>query len=737
MYQIFQKSYLKPEICIDDVPAPNLHPQGILVQTYFSLISPGTERAAISFARKSLIGKVFSQSERVNLLVRKMRQNGIFPTLQLAKRKLEVPVPLGYSASGIVVAVGEEVKDICIGQRVACCGSQFANHAEFLYIPQNLFVPLPANLSYEEGAFVALGAIALHGVRLASIALGETVVVIGLGLVGQLAVQLAKANGATVIGIDLDAERLEKARSLGAAAAFNRFDNNLISQVYSLTQGKGADVVLIAAATPSDDPVFLAGELARDKGRIVAIGDVGMRLPRKIYYEKELSFIVSRSYGPGRYDDAYEKEGQSYPSAYVRWTERDNMACFLKLVAEGQVRLEPLVSGKYPMHEAAKAYELLISPERKQSQVLGILIQYPASQEESKVMDTSPTEKIFLANAIKRSVDGCLGLGIIGTGDFVRSVMLPIFSKHPLIKLRGIVSNNGLHSKILATQYRFSYCASELSALVSDPDCQVVYIATRHDSHCAIIKEALKAGKHVLVEKPLATTPSELQQCIDALLACPGQHFMVGFNRRFACATQKLKQVFETQNLSQEPMSIFYRVHAGPVPANSWVHEHGGRVVGEICHFVDWIIYITGSHPVEVRVHQLGESPNPDLIIHLMLKNGSQATIQYVTRTSSARGKEYIELYASGLSCQIDDFRTLKIADINGKAMVDERYRKNVKGHASEVALFLNQIKQGGEPIISIQDLIATTLTTFSISEGIYLGAGVSVPPVSEWLNPA
>ena len=724
MRQVFQKSYVSADLCIEEVPAPVLKGEGVIVQNRASLISPGTERATVSFARKGMIAKIQSQPERVKLLLRKMKQVGVLETLQLARRKLEAPIALGYSSAGVVTEVSPGLPGVKRGDRVACAGAKYANHAEMVYVPKNLCVPLPENLSFEEGSFVAPGAIALHGVRLAEIGLGETVVIIGLGLIGQLTAQLVTAQGGIAIGIDFDPARLKLAQELGCKHAFRRSDAGLLPAVQALTEGYGADKVLITAATASSDPIILAGELARERAKVVVVGDVGMEVPRSLYYHKELSVIVSRSYGPGRYDEAYEEHGQAYPRAYVRWSERENMAAFLHLVSEGKVRLQPLMDARYPVEEAGKAYDILTNPEIK-PQPLGILLQYPESARPAERRLSLP-----VAGKPADPMSGSISLGVIGAGNFLRTQLLPAFKRCGKdAYFAGIASQSGLTAKSTGQEFGFAYCATDPKELFKDPAISAVVIGTRHDSHAPLLCEALKHGKHVFVEKPLATTQAELQECIDAAQNAPEKRVMVGFNRRFAPMTKQVKTLLDASSVSR-PLTIHYRVSAGPIPPESWLHQHGGRLIGEGCHFIDWCLYLTGEWPTSVTAHRVGEGVNHDIAIQLTFSGGSVAHILYMMRSDAALGKEKIEVHSPSLVAEIDDFKTLRYQQ-NGKVQ-QARFGKPEKGIPEGAAAFIQALKTGAPSPIPFAQLVATTATTLAVCEALETARPVTIPVFDE-----
>jgi predicted dehydrogenase len=715
MRQVFQKSYLSKELCVEEVPAPVLEGTGVLVRNAVSLISPGTERATVAFARKGLLAKVRSQPERVQLLLRKMKQMGVVETAQLARRKLENPIPMGYSTAGVVLEASPDMPGIRAGDRVACAGAKYANHAEVVYIPKNLCVPLPDALSFEEGAFVAPGAIALHGVRLAGIGLGENILVIGLGLIGQLAAQLVSAHGATGIGIDLDEHRLTLAQELGMPHAFHRQDSGLQGKILELTGGRCVDAVLVTAATPSHDPVYLAGELCRERGKVVIIGDVGMQVPRSVYYHKELSVIVSRSYGPGRYDADYELLGRDYPAGYVRWTERDNMAAFLKLAADGKIRLKPLIEKQFSVEEAVQAYDLLANP-ALHPQPLGMVLTYPQSEEAPQA-----SRKLELALQTAPLAER-IGLSVIGAGNFLTGTLLPLLKAQPAFGLRGMVSHSGLSAKNAGMQGGFAFCATEINEALNDPLTNTVLIATRHDSHADLLCRALAAGKHVFVEKPLATNREELARVISAARQASGCQVMVGFNRRFAPLSLALKKHLDADTATR-PLTIHYRVLAGYIPEDSWVHQHGGRIVGEVCHFIDWCRFITGEHPMEVGAQAIGKGENQDVAIQLRFSNGSVAHIEYLMRidpaTAAALGKERITVISSGLVAEMEDFKGLKVTRGGKTATIKPNGPSNaLKGHAGEIQAFITAL-QSGQSAIPFAEIALTTETTFAIMDAL------------------
>ncbi|MEM0951745.1 MAG: bi-domain-containing oxidoreductase [Cyanobacteria bacterium P01_H01_bin.74] len=750
MWQIYQESYLSSSLRLEEVPEPSLQGEGILVQNQSSLISAGTERAIVSFARKGLISKIRSQPERLQLLLSKMKRNGIISTIQQAKKKLSSPIPLGYSSAGFVTENNTTDSNLGKGCRVACAGAKYANHASVVYIPKNLSVPLPDAVSFTEGSFVAPGAIAMHGVRLAKIGLGETVVVIGLGLIGQLTVQLVTAQGGQAIGIDFDPYRLDLAKTLGASHVLSRSDDRIVETVSQLTRGLMADHVIIAAATQSNDPVMLAGELCKDKGQVVVLGDVKMNIPRSVYYKKELAVVVSRSYGPGRYDSSFEEGGQNYPPSYVRWTQRDNMQCFLDLIAQKKISVMPLVQYQFDILDAVKAFDLLTDPTAS-PQPMGIVLNYTAvsdrpsvagaddsSSSQSKssqftsaqaTAGSKPESAAFSANASPSNKD-TLGISLIGAGNFMKAVLLPAIQSQPKMNWRGVINQTGLSAKSIAQKEGFAFCSTSTKELWADTETDVVFIATPHDSHTALVVEALSAGKHIFVEKPLATSPEELAACIKAFAANPEQSVMVGFNRRFAPLSVALKTELAKYNSASphKSIAIHYRVFAGAIPAENWVHAHGGRLIGEVCHFVDWCHWCCESVPVSVFASGSGELPNQDLQIVIRFANGATASIAYLTQPDMQSvnhfGKESIAVTAPGFIAELNDFKQLTTV-VNGKKQVIKNQKQD-KGHLQEVSAFFEGIKTG-KPAIEKGSLISVTQTGFAIQESLTSGRAVMI----------
>ncbi|HEY2028139.1 MAG TPA: bi-domain-containing oxidoreductase [Myxococcales bacterium] len=711
MKQVLQ-SYRTGELVSTEVPAPGVEPGSVLVLTTRSLISVGTERQVMELGKRSLVGKARARPDLVKKVLEKVARDGLLATRKSVLSKLDQPIPLGYSAVGRVLAVGEGVTNIRVGDRVACAGAKVANHAELNLVPRNLCAPIPEGVADDTAAFVTLGAIALQGVRIAQPTLGETFAVIGLGLIGQLVAQLLRASGCRVIGIDLDDRKVALAKELGATTAVNR-GGDVAKVVSDLTGGRGVDGVLITAATSSNDPVALAGDLSRDRARVVVVGAVGMDVPRRPYYDKELSFFQSRSYGPGRYDPAYEEQGHDYPIGYVRWTEQRNMEAFLQQCATGAVKTEQLVSHRFPIDRASEAYELVGGGDP-----LGVLLEYAAREQPSRT----------IAVAAVKPVDGAVRIGVLGAGNFAAGVLVPAIAAQARTQLVAIASNRGFSARHLADKFSFQTCSTDASAVVSSAGIDAVFVVTRHDLHAAQTVEALRAGKHVFVEKPLAIDRDGLAQVLSAH-AASGRILTVGFNRRFAPLAIELAEAFAKR---KAPLVLHYRVNAGEIPGESWIHDPavgGGRIIGEACHFVDFCSFLTGATPVSVfaqGVSPVGTARSDDNVtLSLRYSDGSLATIAYVATGDPSAGKEHVEVIGDGKLAVLDDFRSLTVR-AGGKERTSKKLGQD-KGHAAGVARFLDAVKAGGPAPIAIESLAATTEATFAAVESLATGEPVTL----------
>jgi len=709
------------EIEVVNVPAPKVQAGCVLVRVACSLVSAGTERASADFARKNLFQKAKARPDLVREVLGKLRRDGVISTMAAVRTRLDTPSALGYSSAGEVVAVGEGIADINVGYRVACAGVGHAIHGEFACVPRLLVARIPdPTVSAEDAAFTTMGAIALHGVRSANVKLGDAVAVIGLGLLGQLTVQILKAAGCRVIGTDLVDGRVELARACGADAA-----SSSSSEFHDLclrhSAGRGVDAVLITAQTSSSDLVNFAAELARDRGVIVAVGAVGMDIQRKLFYEKELDFRVSRSYGPGRYDSAYEQKGIDYPVGYVRWTETRNMEAFLQLLAERKIRTEPLVTHHFPIEQADRAYEVITGKTGEAS--LGVIITYEENAEQNALE--------VILRSLPASTAAQVTVGLLGAGDFAVSTLIPAMKRVKGVALVGVCAADGAHSHHAAAKFGFHYCVTDQNPILADPNINTAVIATRHHLHAAQVLAALHAGKHVFCEKPLCLNEEELFAIVRTYhgLAVGRPLIMVGFNRRFAPLATRMKSFLRQ---IQEPLALHYRVNAGFVPATHWIHDPtqgGGRILGEVCHFVDFLSFLVGASPATVEARGLtnpGKYSDDNVIISLQFYDGSQGTITYVANGDRSYSKERIEVFGGGAVAALEDFRRLELVH-RGRKEVARSFIRQDKGHIGEWNLFAKSIMSGEDAPIPFDEIVASTLSTLRIAESRSFGGVVDV----------
>jgi predicted dehydrogenase/threonine dehydrogenase-like Zn-dependent dehydrogenase len=691
---------------VEDVPVPTPREGQALVKTEASLVSAGTERMVVEFAEKSLVGKARSRPDLVKQVVDKARREGLVNTAQAAFNRLDQPMALGYSSAGTIMALGKNMQGFKVGQRVACAGGGYAVHAEYNVVPQNLLTPLPKNVDFESAAFTTLGAIAMHGFRLAEPQIGENVAIIGMGLLGLLAAQIATAAGCNVLGIDLDPARITLASSLGLRAVLRA---DAVDSSLTFTANRGFDVILICADTASNDPVELAGVIARDRARVVATGAVGLTFPRKVYYEKEISFINSRSYGPGRYDLNYEEQGHDYPLSYVRWTEGRNFEAVVDLMAKGQLQVKPLITHRFDITEATKAYEVITG--KKKEKFLGVLLTYPKVEKHEET-------KILFPSIVHRP-SSVVKLGVLGAGSFANSVLLPSIQKAGDIQLVGIASSGGLHAQHSGKKFGFQYAVSNDDEIINDPNINTIAILTRHDTHADLVVKALKAGKHVFVEKPLAINSSQLSAISKQLLKTEQCLLTTGFNRRFSPLAQQLKSL--STNL-QEPKYIHYRVNAGPIPLSHWTQDleiGGGRIIGEGCHFVDFITFLVDEPPVSVTAHALpdnGKYREDNVSMTFTFPDGSIGIVDYLANGDKSFPKERVEVFCSGQVAVLDDFVSLQTVKDGKKKEVKGAQNK---GWVEEWKVFANAIREGGEPPIPYEQLIGVTKSTFAAVESL------------------
>ena len=712
MKQVIQH-FRSGELRVEDVPETICQPGGILVDNLASLISAGTEKMAIELARRSLAGKARARPDLVRQVLRKLRRDGPASTFRTVRAKLETPLALGYSCAGVVREVGRGVDEFRVGDRVACAGMNYASHAETVFIPRNLAVKIPDGLDVESASFVTLGAIALQGVRTAEVRLGESVAVIGLGLLGQLTIQILRAAGCRVIGIDLDAARIELARELGAELALARNDD-VAGRVARSTGGRGVDAVIITAAAAGNDPVELAAEIARDRAIVAVVGAVGLNIPRKPYYEKELQLRTSRSYGPGRYDRQYEELGIDYPIGYVRWTERRNMEEFLRLAGSGAVNVARLISHRFPIEEAAAAYELITRGGGEG--YLGVVLRYATSGEQAVRAGSATGKAIGEGQASAQCARERIGLGVIGAGNFARSVLLPRLRAERRFELMAVATATGRNASAIGKQYGFATTTTDYREVIGHPGIDAVVIATRHDSHARLAAAAVRAGKAVFVEKPLAIDEAGLADLEMAVAETRGR-VVVGFNRRHSPLAIEMKCHFNGAG----PLVVGYRVNAGAISRESWIHgeEGGGRIIGECCHFIDLVQFLTSSDPVEVQAMRHPDGPDT-FSASLRFSDGSICTLGYFANGDPGLGKERIEVFADGRAAILDDFQRLETWQ-NGRRRRSRRLSQD-KGFDAEIEAFLVALRDGGPMPISWSGQVTTTRATFAIEESLRTG---------------
>lgn len=706
------------EINVEDVPIPALQDAWVLVRNTASVISAGTEKTKIDMGKKNLIQKALARPDLVKQVIKKLKTEGLSKTLQTVNTRLDAPSPLGYSSAGEVVAVGGLVKGIQVGDRVACGGAGYANHAEFVSVPKNLVVKIPEGVSDEEAAFTTLGSIALQGVRLAEPRLGERFLVLGLGLLGQIAVQLLRANGCEVFGTDLNPEMVKLAEEFGAVGIYPGSD--LVASCLALTEGHGVDGVIITAGTSSNQPIEVAGEACRKKGRVIVTGAVRMDIPREPYFKKEINVMISCSYGPGRYDPNYEEGGLDYPLGYVRFTEQRNMQTFLQLVAQHKIDLKRLITHRFKMDEAAEAYGLLEGERREP--YLGIVLHYDNASYTAGSGARIPVS----SNPINKQK---LGLSFFGAGNYTTATLLPALKSLDDVELRGLVTMSGRTAQGVAKQFGFAFCAGDYAEMLAD-DTDVVFVTTRHDTHADAVAKALAAGKHAYVEKPLALTVEEMATVHQAFVAARDRQVLIGFNRRFAPLTRDVIAHFKNV---QSPLVVNIRVNAGAIPDDHWIQDPkqgGGRLIGEGCHFIDLAAALVGANPVSVFAigsAKASKSPllNDNVCISIQFDNGSVANITYVADGSKAMAKEYVEVFGGGRSAILDDFKSVTL--YSGDTDVEEK-KGGVqdKGQKAMLRGFVDGLKSG-TPLVSYETIALTSLATIAAVESMMIGAPVPV----------
>lgn len=704
MKQIIQ-SFKTGETILEEVPAPVVKRGHVLIQTTRTLVSLGTERMLVEFGKANMLQKAMQQPERVKQVLGKIKTDGLKPTLTAVFNKLEQPLPLGYCNVGKVIAVGDGVEGFAIGDRVASNGA----HAEFVCIPKNLVAHIPDNVSDEEAAFTVIGAIGLQGIRLCDPQLGETIVVVGLGLIGLITAELLIANGCRVIGIDLDANKIAIAKKKGIIAINPADGTDAVKFVTGITDSVGADGVIITASAKTDEIIADAAKMSRKRGRIILVGVIGLDISRADFYEKELTFQVSCSYGPGRYDDSYEKGGIDYPLPFVRWTEQRNFQAVLQMISTGRLVVSSLITERIALNDYEKIYGNIGSAES-----IASILEYP---------ENSNSAATVVVNNGKFSA-GKGGIGIIGAGNFTSMTMLPVLAEIGA-PLYSIASAAGVTGTALAKKYKIGKSTTDYKSILNDPTVDLVIITTRHNQHAHMVAESLSAGKHVFVEKPLALSRQELSDILEVYDG--SKTLTVGFNRRFSPHMQKVKQL-----VGDAPMNVIATMNAGHIPPNVWVHDlkvGGGRIVGEACHYMDLITFLTGSRIRSVCMNAMGVNPqmNTDnASILLQYENGSTGVINYFANGSKSYSKERIEVYSQERTLITDNF---SLTEGFGTKNFTRLKTNTDKGHSAQFRLLVDRVKQGGTALIPFDEIVNTTLAGFAAIESLQQRAWVPVAP--------
>jgi len=702
MKQILQ-DLRRGETSLIEVPRPLCGPDQVVIASRYSLISGGTEKSLVEFGQASLLSKARSRPDKVQQVLSKLATDGLLPTLEAVFSRLGEPLPLGYCNAGEVIEVGKDVKEFSVGDRVISNGP----HAEVVCVDKNLCARIPANVSDEEAAFTVLASIALQGVRLAEPTLGERVAVLGLGLIGLLTVQILKANGCQVIGADFDSQKLELAEKYGAAIIDLGSGEDPVQAGISFSEGKGIDKVLITAATDSSDPVHQAALMSRKRGKIVLVGVTGLDLRREDFYEKELTFQVSCSYGPGRYDPEYEQKGRDYPFGFVRWTEKRNFQAILDLMQDNKLDVTQLISRQIPLENAPEVYQQLLDD----PSLLGVILVYSQekSYQQNLVLDSSRVDSKSKPTASKPVI------GMIGAGNFSSRILIPAL-KSLNVDLRSISSAGGRSAAITGRKFGFSQVTTDYQTILKDPQINTILIATRHNLHADLVVESLTAGKHVFVEKPLALNRDQLLRVKEAVKAHPEQQLMVGFNRRFSPLAIRMKQLLDNRT---QPLTMIYTVNAGSLPEEHWAHDPemgGGRIIGEACHFIDYLRFLVGGPIVGVEARMVGGGTglpikDDQMTITLLFEDGSLGTVHYFANGSARFPKERVEVFSDGRTLSLDNFRLLKGYQWPGFS--SSRLSRQDKGHKGEIKAFAHQVSSGGEALIPWVELEEATIASF------------------------
>lgn len=705
MKQILQ-SFKTGQTELAEVPAPVVSKGKLLIRTTNSLVSLGTERMLVEFGKSSLVSKAYQSPERVKMVIDKIKSDGLLPTMETVFNKLEQPLPLGYCNVGIVLETGEGVSGFAVGDRVASNGQ----HAEYVCVLQNLVAKIPGNVSLEEATFTVVGSIGLQGIRLCAPTFGETIVVIGLGLIGLLTAQLLAANGCRVIGIDIEKEKCSLAENWGVLTVNPSDGTDPVKAVLDSTNGIGADGVIITASAKNNDIISQSAQMSRKRGRIILIGVIGLNINRAEFYDKELLFQVSCSYGPGRYDDNYEQKGIDYPLGYVRWTEKRNFEAVLQAISSGNLNVKELITEIVDINDFNEVYGNI-----GHSRSIASIFRYPVPDDTSK-KDT-PKHSIEL---LKVKSEGAKGVvGVIGAGNFTKMTMLPAL-KGSGANLRYIASSGGVTGTSLARKFGFNFSTTDYKQILTDKDVDTVIITTKHNSHAKFVVEALQSYKHVFVEKPLALDKEQLTSIIDTYNEVNGRKsLMVGFNRRFSPHTQAIKK---SLGLNPGLVNLNLTMNAGFIPKEVWVHDMsigGGRIIGEACHYLDLCVFLTGSEIVSVCMNGMGENTASNLdnaSILLKFKNGSNAVVNYFANGSKAYSKERLEVYSRERIWITDNFRTTKAFGVKGFKNITTKIDK---GHKVQFHKYIERIKNGGEPLIPFNEIVNVTKASFAAIQSL------------------
>jgi predicted dehydrogenase/threonine dehydrogenase-like Zn-dependent dehydrogenase len=701
------------EVC--EVPVPELRFGGVLVRTLFSAISAGTERAKLETGEMSLLGKALARRDQVQKVVHVAQTEGVLAAYRKVKSRLDSLSPLGYSCAGVVLEVGEDVNDLRPGDRVACGGVGYANHSEINFVPRNLVARIPEGVALQTASLTTIGAIAVQGLRQADVRFGESVAVIGAGLVGLLTIQLARAAGCRVLALDVDSDRAKFASTFGAHLALVSNDVQISAALRQFSP-VGLDVAIITAASPSSDPLELAADILRDRGRITVVGDVGMGVSRRKLYDKELSIALSRSYGPGRYDVNYEERGIDYPIGYVRWTEQRNLEAFLELLARGSMDLSPLTLRQCDIADAETAYNLI-----REKKAYTVILRYPGHQGNIDTLSSTRQEhKPFRAGLVhSNKTNGLVRASCIGAGGFARDVVFPHLAKMTGVRLRAVATSSGYSSESALRMYRFEK-SSRVDELLDDEMTDVVFVLSRHDSHTQYVRRALAANKAVFCEKPLAVNRTELRSIVEEyeaeMQAGANPWVMVGFNRRFAPCAVKIRDFFASRH---EPMMIHIRINAGLLPRQHWTHADGGRIIGEMCHFVDFARALVNCPIENVSASALPDGTTysrDNVVANLAFADGSIANIVYVANGDKSIPKEYFEIFCGGAIARLDDFRTLEL--VRNRRRQKLKFKRD-KGHYQELELTVAAVRNGGPAPIPFAELVEVTDATFRVAEAV------------------